>query len=217
MNRQLLEKPFEAHQIKQREGNFGRTLDYIEGHSVIQRLNDAFESEWSFEILEHEILEKTDEVIVLGKLTAGDIVKSQFGSSRITRARESGEMISLADDLKAAGTDALKKCATMLGVGLQLYGNGQASSPGQSGNGNRNAAGSSKFNADPNDGGNGSGDHNGNGRLSSKQHNYILKLAGEKGITQSALNQKCVSAFGSVAAHLTKTDASEVIKELLAA
>ena len=44
MNRQLLEKPFEAHQIKQREGNFGRTLDYIEGHSVIQRLNDAFES-----------------------------------------------------------------------------------------------------------------------------------------------------------------------------
>jgi len=56
MNREVLEKAFEPNQIKQREGNFGRTLDYIEGHSVIQRLNDAFESEWSFEILEREIL-----------------------------------------------------------------------------------------------------------------------------------------------------------------
>ena len=217
MNRQLLEKPFEANQIKQREGNFGRMLDYIEGHSVIQRLNDAFEATWSFEILEHQILENTDEVVVMGKLTAGDIVKCQFGSSKITRARESGEMISLADDLKAAGTDALKKCATMLGVGLHLYGNGQTSAQGQAGNGNKSAAGSGKFNSAPNSGGNGSGEHNGNGRLSAKQHNYILKLAGEKGITQSALNQKCVSAFGTVTAHLSKTDASEVIKELLAA
>jgi len=63
--------------------------------------------------------------------------------------------------------------------------------PGQNGNGNKGAAGAGKFNADPNAGGNGSGDQNGNGRLSSKQHNYILKLAGEKGLTQSALNQKC--------------------------
>ena len=197
MNRELLEKAFEPNQIKQREGNFGRTLDYIEGHSVIQRLNDAFEANWSFEILEHKILENTDEVIVLGKLTAGEIIKSQFGSSKITRARESGDMISLTDDLKAAATDSLKKCATMLGVGLHLYGN-HASSPGQNGNGNKGAAGSGKFNAVPNGGGNGSGDQNGNGRLSAKQHNYILKLAGEKGITQSALNQKCKTAFGTV-------------------
>ena len=217
MNRQLLEKPFEPNQIKQREGNFGRMLDYIEGHSVIQRLNDAFEATWSFEILEHQILENTDEVIVLGKITAADIIKSQFGSSKITRARESGDMISLADDLKAAGTDALKKCATMLGVGLHLYGNGQTSTQGQGGNGNKSASGTGKFNADHNGGGNGAGEHNGNGRLSAKQHNYILRLAGEKGMTQSALNQKCLATFGTVAAHLSKTDASEVIKELLAA
>ncbi len=51
MNRELLEKPFEPGQIKQREGNFGKMLDYIEGHSVIQRLNDAFEAEWSFSFL----------------------------------------------------------------------------------------------------------------------------------------------------------------------
>jgi hypothetical protein len=41
MNRALLEKPFERDEIKQREGNFGKTLDYVEGHSIIQRLNDG--------------------------------------------------------------------------------------------------------------------------------------------------------------------------------
>ena len=109
MNRELLEKQFSPAQIKQREGNFGKKLDYIEGHAVIQRLNDAFEAQWSFSILKHEILEATDEVVVLGELRAGNFFKTQFGSSRITRARQTGEPVSLADDYKAAATDAVKK------------------------------------------------------------------------------------------------------------
>ena len=123
MNRELLEKPFDPNQIKQRERNFGKVLDYVEGHSIIQRLNDAFESNWSFAILKHEVVNETDEVVVIGELSAGGMVKTQFGSSRITRARETGEMVSLADDLKAAATDAIKKCATLMGVGLHLYNN----------------------------------------------------------------------------------------------
>ncbi len=109
MNRQILEKPFSPEQIKQREGNFGKKLDYIEGHAVIQRLNDAFDADWSFAIIQHETLKETDEVIVQGELKTGNVVKMQFGSSRITRARESGDIISLADDLKAAATDAVTK------------------------------------------------------------------------------------------------------------
>ena len=46
MNRELLERPFSAEQIKQRKGSFGDVLDYIEGATVIQRLNDCFEGEW---------------------------------------------------------------------------------------------------------------------------------------------------------------------------
>ncbi len=125
MNREILEKSFGPEQIKQREGNFGKMLDYIEGHAVIQRLNDAFDADWSFTIVQHEILKETDEVIVIGELKAGRVVKTQFGSSRITRARESGDIISLADDLKAAATDAVKKAATLFGVGLHLYRNDQ--------------------------------------------------------------------------------------------
>ena len=72
MNRQLLEQPFAPTQIRQRKGRNG-FLDYVEGHTVIQRLNDALESQWSFEVVHHEIRE--EEVLVLGKLTAEGITK----------------------------------------------------------------------------------------------------------------------------------------------
>ena len=62
MNRDILEQPFGPEQIKQRKGNFGKTLDYIEGHAVIQRLNDAFDADWSFNIVRHDVLNDTDEV-----------------------------------------------------------------------------------------------------------------------------------------------------------
>src|SRR6185503_10958345 len=101
-----------------RRGPYG-PLDYIEGHSVIARLNQALEGAWSFEITHHEVRE--DEVLVLGKLTAEGITKMNFGVSQVTREKGSGALVSLGDDLKAAATDALKKCATFLGVGLHLY------------------------------------------------------------------------------------------------
>jgi len=99
MNRELLEKPFAPEQIKQRDGNFGKTLDYVEGHAIIQRLNDSFDAKWSFEILKHEILEDKDEVIVQGKLTAEDVIKTQFGSSQITIVHNKSRIYRELDDV----------------------------------------------------------------------------------------------------------------------
>ena len=84
MNRTLLEKPFEPEQIRRRQGRNGM-LDYVEGHSVIQRLNDALDGAWSFEVTHHEL--RDDEVIVLGKLTAETITKMAFGTSQVTREK----------------------------------------------------------------------------------------------------------------------------------
>jgi len=108
MNRQLLEKPFEPAQIRQRKGRNGM-LDYVEGHSVIHRLNEALDGAWSFEIMQHEIRE--DEVLVLAKLSAEGITKMNFGVSQVTRERDSGAFVSLGDDLKAAATDAVRRVA----------------------------------------------------------------------------------------------------------
>ena len=203
MNRQLLEQPFSQEEIKQRDGSFGQTLNYVSGFTVIERLNQAFESLWSFEIVSHEIHE--NEVIVIGKLSAESIIKTQFGSSRITKARETGEIVSLADDLKSAATDAIKKCASLLGVGLHLYADKvpsrSAETADQKGNGGNNSQS-----------GNGG---NGNGRLSAKQHSFLMKLSNEKGLTRKELNDQCVEAYGSVVDYLNRNDASSMIENML--
>ena len=118
--RDILEREFSSRFIRQRKGNFGAMLDYIEAHVVIQRLNQAFQGDWSFEVSEYTQLE--DEVVVLGKLTAAGVVKQQFGGSKITRAKGSDHALCIGDDLKAAASDALKKTATLMGIGLHLYG-----------------------------------------------------------------------------------------------
>lgn len=120
-SREILERPFPPELIRHRPGRNGEDVVYIDAASVTTRLNQAFAGEWSFTIERHEILD--DEVVVLGRLTAGVVSKSAFGSSAITRARSGGKAVSIGDDLKAAATDALKKSATLLGVGLTLHSN----------------------------------------------------------------------------------------------
>lgn len=212
MNRQLLETPFSPDQIKQRSGSFGKTLDYVEAHAVIQRLNDAFDGNWTFEIISHDILKETDEVLVLGKFIAGSIIKMQFGSSSITKAKNSGDIISLADDLKAAATDALKKCSTMLGVGLHLYSGQQPST-------NANQSGSNH--ADQNTTGNNSANESksgiGNGektRITNKQLNYIINLGKDIGLDSKSLDKETVEMYGVKLAYLTTKDASFYIDSL---
>lgn len=128
-SRQLLEQPFTKDQIKQRRGQQGRILDYVETYNVIQRLNDAFDGEYRFEILEWKILD--DEVIVLGMLTVGAAVRMQFGQAQIQRAKETKIPIAIGDDLKAATSDCFKKLASTIGVALSLYHDDDGSGAGE--------------------------------------------------------------------------------------
>ena len=200
MNRQLLESTFPPDQIKQRSGSFGKSLDYIEGHTVIQRLNEAFDGNWSFEITSHDVMD--EEVVVQGRLSAEGVVKTQFGSSSITRAKGDGAIVSLAADLKAAATDSLKKCATLLGVGLYLY----SSSPGSD-----EERGEQKPHDQP---GRNSKPSDGNGRISNKQLTYLLDLGKENGLDSKALDKRALAEFGVRMGHLTRQDASAFIDSL---
>jgi hypothetical protein len=117
MNKEILRRPFPPELVKQREGQNGKMLSYIETHAVIERLNEGCDT-WSFEVVQHHVYKV--EVVVVGKLTADGVIKMAFGGSAIT-FNNAGKVVSLADDLKAAASDALKKCASLLGVGLELY------------------------------------------------------------------------------------------------
>lgn len=204
----VLQRPFNNSDIKSRQGRNGGSFSYIEGHQVILRLNEAFGGNWGFRVMEHQVLE--GEVIVLGELRCGDLVKQSFGGSEVTRTRD-GKVVSIADDLKAASTDALKKSATMLGVGLHLYGPDEHAGP---------VAPPRLVPAmpekdipveEPDAGGSVAGV-----RLTRKQADYIAKLAKQNGLSKAEVEALSSSKFGRQSAYLSVQQASDFIQLLSA-
>jgi hypothetical protein len=200
MERTQLERPFDRALVKTRRGPFGQALSYVEITEYVRRLNEVLDGAWNYEIVRWEVRET--EVIVHGRLTAGDIIKEAFGGSTITTARETGEVISLADDLKSASSDCLKRAARLLGVGLDLYSNDNDHP-----HNNNNVARSR-----------GNGNGNGNGarreRLTQKQLSAIWGLGRGLGMTAEQIRQRSVTTFGVVPEHLGKGDASTFISTL---
>lgn len=109
--------------VKQRPGPGGILLSYVEIGYVVNLLNQAFGWDWDFKVLDQEIGKK--QVWVRGELSVRiggrTIIKGQYGGSDIKFNRSTGEAINIADDLKAAASDCLKKCASLLGVAGDIY------------------------------------------------------------------------------------------------
>src|SRR5574338_458821 len=114
----VVTRPLPHDQIKKRPGKAGMEFSYISPDFVIDTLNEGFDYRWDTEIVYQGVHEN---VVVVGlKLTVYDadgnpIDKEQFGSCEITRGLGVGEAF------KGAASDALKKCATLIGLGLELY------------------------------------------------------------------------------------------------
>src|SRR5437879_13617231 len=103
----------------------GVEVTFISGEQVVSRLNEVLGvAGWSFRILRHEISPEADEAWALGEIVAEidgkTVTRQQFGSQKIKRSRSTGAPLDLGFDLKGAATDAMKKCASLLGVGLYL-------------------------------------------------------------------------------------------------
>jgi hypothetical protein len=103
----------------------GVEVTFISGEQVVSRLNEVLGvGGWSFRILGHDINPDADEAWALGELVAEidqrTVVRQQFGSQKLRRSRSTGAPLDLGFDLKGASTDAMKKCASLLGVGLYL-------------------------------------------------------------------------------------------------
>ena len=191
--REVLDRPFAPELVKTRPGSFGQTLSYVEAHQYVTRLNEAFGVAWSFQIIQHEVLEH--EVIVVGKLTTLGHVRMAFGGSIITRTKDTGESVSVADDLKAAATDSFKKACSFLGIGLHLY-----------------AADDPAKNPPPKFSGNGNGQAKGNGRLTSRQLDAILSIGREKGLDREEVRQMALDQFGRNLEFISKAEASSMIQ-----
>jgi Rad52/22 family double-strand break repair protein len=136
---QQLAAPFDSTFRDQRGGV---DLEYITGEQCVSRLNQVLgPAGWSFTVREHGLNAEADEVWVLGELTlvldGQTAVRQQFGSQRVKRNRTSGTPLDVGFDLKGAATDALKKCASLIGVGLYLSRKEPAPTEAASGDGDR--------------------------------------------------------------------------------
>ena len=104
--------------IKQRSAGGGRMLDYVEGHVVIHRLNDATGNCWDMtvrEITSKQVGENTLMIAHVALTIPGLGTREGLGVQMVhVRGGE--------DLVKGCITDGLKKAATLFGVGLELYG-----------------------------------------------------------------------------------------------
>lgn len=112
--------------IYERPGKGGGRWKFVTGVYVKKVLNMLFGWDWDFEVQEFEYNFPAKQCIVLGKLTVRTkghtVIKNQFGRADIKFKRGTEIPLDLGNDLKAATTDALKKCASELGVASDIYG-----------------------------------------------------------------------------------------------
>jgi hypothetical protein len=112
-------------QIYERPGKGGGKWTYVTVSYVQRVLDYVFGWNWDFEIVEHG--KEADHVWVLGRLTVRSsdgkhaITKTQFGRSEVKHKKDTKEYLDYGNDLKAASSDALKKCASMLGIARDIY------------------------------------------------------------------------------------------------
>jgi len=128
----ILTRPFQQELIKYRRGFNNKQLAYVETIHYINRLNEAFNYQWDWQVINYTVTD--DQVYCQGRLTVeinGKLInKESFGGKditmvdvydKVTRQITGKKALSIADDLKSASSDALKKAASLLGIGLHLY------------------------------------------------------------------------------------------------
>ena len=111
--------------VKSRPALGGGRWDYVSGGYVKKCLNLMFGWDWDFEIIDEKIMIEAKEVIVKGKLTCRSggktIIKMQYGNKSIMFRKGTEIPLSVGNDMKAAATSCLKKCAAEIGIAADIY------------------------------------------------------------------------------------------------
>jgi len=117
---EALGKPFPKAAIKKHKT---KGFDYIEGHTIIHRLNAATDNCWDFQVKSLQFdpvgVDKNGQPIT--KVLAHVAINIE-GLGRREHIGVQTVYVSGEDLVKGAITDALKKCATLFGPALELYG-----------------------------------------------------------------------------------------------
>ena len=115
-----LTKPFPQEAIKSRTIGGNRKADYVDGATVIRRLNEATDCQWDFTVDQYWTEPGTNgSGVTFAKVT---LTIPGLGSRQHMGVQSYNERSGEDVVAKGAITDALKKAATLFGVALELYG-----------------------------------------------------------------------------------------------
>lgn len=118
-----------------RPGRGGGEWTYAKAGYMRDRANAIFGFNWDFEVLTpvseaFEVAKATGSCVVLGKFTGRvkhdgqsiPLVKTQYGRADVKFKKDTRDPLDFGNDLKAAATDAFKKClASGLGLARDIY------------------------------------------------------------------------------------------------
>lgn len=117
-----------------RPGKGGGRWNYVKVSYVRRALDSIFGYAWSFDVETSlseafEVAKLTKVCVVKGVLTCRvkndgqwlEIKKVQFGRAEVKLKKNSTELLDFGNDMKAASSDALKKCASLLGIAADVY------------------------------------------------------------------------------------------------
>lgn len=112
----------------------GGEWTYIKSSYVRKVLDSVFGFNWSFDIdtslsEAFDIAKATKMCVVKGTLTARvkhdgewlSLSKTQFGRAELKFKKGTLEPLDFGNDMKAATSDCLKKCASLFGIGADVY------------------------------------------------------------------------------------------------
>jgi len=205
---QILKRPFAQELIRHRQGHDGKQLDYVPVQHYVDRLHEAFDHDWSFELTRREII--GDQILVEVKLTAAGLIKTGIGGAAITRGEDNKTVLSLADDIKVAEADAMKRACRLLGIGSELYATEQDDDGGVISGPPRSVPAQHR-----------AGPHSlppsplpPRERLTSAQLNAIKAIARKQNLDPANVRRQIKKDYGVEVEYLTKRQASEVITGL---
>lgn len=112
VNYDILTKPFPKEAVKQRKGNGGVYLSYISIQDALRRLIRATGNKFGFKVLAVDIQDGLAMATV--ELEIDGCKRQHVGTARVAGNPD--------DCVKSAISDSIKKCLTLWGCGLELYG-----------------------------------------------------------------------------------------------
>ena len=117
--------------VEERPGPGGLKLNYVSGGYMRAELERMVGAWWSFETeltTPWDAIAGLGQLVVKGRLTILDpntrtplLAREQFGGTDVKFLKGTKTPVDIGNDLKAAATDAFKKCVSSLGIAADVY------------------------------------------------------------------------------------------------